>query len=184
MATQISNNSVTFRDAKGYTWVMRYHISYDDTSPTTRGNGVSVAENVVGALNGTGSGTLPLTNGHLLRSDGLFGQRYTQGYGTAAQYLNAEDKLMVAFLDTGQQMHRFGIGAPVIAAFLADQETGKASQLVDFVAAMTTAVSAAFVCTPNGLALTAAVGSVLVRRRQRRKTTLISKSSNLDEPGE
>jgi hypothetical protein len=184
MATQIGDQSHTFRDAKGYTWTMRYHISYDDTSAATRGNAVTVAELVENALAGIGPGTLPLTNGHLLKSSGIFGQRNTPGYGTTATYLNAEDKLMVAFLDSGQSIHRFGIGAPVLAAFLADQETGKGSQLVDFVSAMTVKQGAAGVCTPNGLFLSSAIGSVLVRRRQRRKVTLISKSANLDEPGE
>jgi hypothetical protein len=146
-------------------------------------------ELVENALRGIGPGTLALTNAKWQRSTGLAGERLTLTaatdlYGTAAQYLNSEDKLMVAFIDTQGSMHRFGIGAPVLAAFLADQETGKGTQLVDFVNAMTTATTAAFVCTANGLALKFSVGSVLVRRRQRRKVTLISKSSNLDEPGE
>jgi hypothetical protein len=168
---------------------MRYHISYDDTSAATRANGDTVMEVVENALKGVGPGTLPVTNAVWIRSTGLAGERATITtaagyYGTAAQYLNSEDKLMVAFVDSGLTMHRFGIGAPVLAAFLADQETGKGTQLVDFVNAMTTAVSAAFVCSSNGLQLKFAIGSVLVRRRQRRKVTLISKSSNLDEPGE
>jgi hypothetical protein len=181
---QIGTQSHKFRDAKGFTWTMKYHIRYDDTSAASVFNGVQVGIAVEAALNGTGPGTLPLSNGVRQGSTGLYSHTVALAYGTAAQYLNAEDKLMVAFYDSGGSLHRFGIGAPVVAAFLADQETGKGSQLVDFVAAMTTAVTLAYACTPNGLAFSTAVGSLLVRRRQRRKYTLVSKSANLDEPGE
>jgi hypothetical protein len=168
---------------------MRYHITFDDTSAATRANGDTVQEKIENALHGIGPGNLPLTNGTFMRSIGLAGNTKpitsaASLYGTAAQYLNSEDKLVVALLDSAGGLHRFGIGAPVLAAFLADQETGNGAQLVDFVAAMTTAVTSAFACTRTGLPFVGAVGSVLVRRRQRRKTTLISKSSNLDEPGE
>lgn len=175
----------TFRDAKGYTWNMRLHIAYDNTSATTIGDARSVALAVINALEGAGPGTLPLTNGVIQRAVGFYNvDNVALAYGTAAQYLNAEDKLMVAFYDTGGSLHRYGIGSPVVAAFLSDQETGKASQLVDFTNAMTTSINNAFVATKGSLKISTAVGSVLVRRRQRRKVTLITKSSNLDEPGE
>lgn len=185
MAILIGTQSHQFRDAKGYTWRMQYHIRYDDSTPTLVNNGWLVGAAVKAALQGLGPGTLPLTNGAYQNSKGLFSDTVGLAYGTAAQYLNAEDKLNVALVDTGGELHRFGIGAPVLAAFLLDQETGKGSQLVDFINAMVTPIGvSAFACTPNGLAFASAVGSVLVRRRQRRKVSLYSKSSNLDEPGE
>lgn len=185
MATKVGTQSYTFRDAKGYTWTLKHHISYSDASSTEIGNARTVATNVGNALQGIGAGTLPLTNSVIQKWTGAFtADNIALAYGTAAQYLNAEDKLVVSLYDTGGALHRFGIGSPVIAAFLADQETGKGSQLVDFVSAMTTGVGAAFACTKSGLAFSTAVGSVLVRRRQRRKVSLVSKSSNLDEPGE
>jgi hypothetical protein len=184
MTIQITPQSYSFRDAKGYTWTMRTYIRYDDTTSTTIGNGYTVGATIFAALAGSGPGTLALTNGAFQGARGIYGKKNAVAYGTAAQYLNAEDKLVVGLYDSGGSLHRFGIGSPVIAAFLADQETGKGSQLVDFVSAMTTAVSSAYACTANGLAFSTAVGSVLVRRRQRRKVSLVSKSSNLDEPGE
>ena len=185
MATRIGTQSYTFRDAKGYTWTLKHHISYSDATSTDIANARTVAGAIGNALNGAGPGVLPLTNGAIQKVTGPWSEDdYPLAYGTSAQYLNSEDKLMVAFYDAKGAIHRFGIGSPVVAAFLADQETGKGSQLVDFVNAMTTAVGSAFACTKSGLAFSSAVGSVLVRRRQRRKTTLVSKSANLDEPGE
>jgi hypothetical protein len=185
MTVIVAPQLFTYRDAKGFTWTMRVHLAVDTTSGTTRADAYSVGSAINNALSGTGPGTLPLTNGALQRLMGPYGQdSIAFAYGTAAQYLNAEDKLLVAFYDSGGAIHRYGIGCPVVAAFLADQETGKASQLVDFVSAMTTTIGTSYVCTKGGLKITAASGSVLVRRRQRRKFTLASKSSNLDEPGE
>lgn len=184
MTQRIVPQSYTFRDAKGYAWSMRIHISFSDADAAHRDAAFSIGDLVQAALAGTGPSTLPLTNAAFARSAGPFGFIEPFAYGTAAQYLNAEDKLEVSFFDGDGNLQRYGIGSPVAAAFLADQETGKASQLVDFVAAMTTAVTGAFVCTRSGLALVAASGSVLVRRRQRRKTFIFSKSANLDEPGE
>jgi len=186
MALLLAPQFHTFRDAKGYTWTMRYHIQYVSDTAQHVLDGWQVGANVLAALEGIGAGTLPLTNGVHQESGGVYGQISATAYGTAAQYLNCEDKLMVALYDAKGALHRFGIGSPVIAAFLADQETGKGSQLVDLVTAFTTAVGTgpAFAATRNGIAFASAVGSVLVRRRQRRKTTLVSKSSNLDEPGE
>jgi hypothetical protein len=186
MSTQIALQSYTFRDAKGYTWTLKHNISYSDASVTEIANGRVVAQNVLAALRGLGPGTLPLTNGVWWRVHGPFDEvNIALAYGTAAQYLNAEDKLNVTLLDTAGSLHRFGIGCPVIAAFLADQETGQASQLVDFMSAMTTPVGVAFACNKAGQAFTTTVvGSTLIRRRQRRKVNLLTKSSNLDEPGE
>lgn len=185
MATRTGTQSYTFRDAKGFTWTMKHHITYSDASSTEIANARTVANTINLALQGLGAGTLALTNGAIQKAVGpLSTDSIPFAYGTAAQYLNAEDKLMVAFYDTGGAIHRFGIGSPVIAAFLADQETGKGSQLVDFIAAMVTPVGAAFASTKGGLAFASATGAVLVRRSQRRKLTLASKSANLDEPGE
>jgi hypothetical protein len=186
MAVLIGAQVFTFRDAKGYTWTFRFHIHYDDSSAVNLNNGFTVATAVKAALQGVGPGTLPLTNATYQRSIGLFSETSVAvTYGTAAQYLNAEDKLMLAFSDTGGALHRYGIGSPVTAAFLADQETGKASQLVDLVNAFTTTVGGnAFACTANGLGFVSSPGGLLIRRRQRRKVNLYTKSSNLDEPGE
>jgi hypothetical protein len=181
----IAQQSYTYRDAKGYTWTLKHYIHYLNDTSAHLADARTVGSVVQGALSGTGAGTLALTNGALWRVHGPYDEAdFALSYGTAAQYLNAEDKLMVAFYDSGGSIHRFGIGSPVTAAFLADQETGKASQLVDFVNAMTTAQGSAQACTKGGLFFSSAVGSVLVRRRQRRKVFLTSKSSNLDEPGE
>ena len=184
MATRVVPQSVTFRDAKGYPWTMRTWISFSDADAAHRDAAYTTGDLIVSALIGAGPGTLPLTNGILQSASGPFGWSVNKAYGTAAQSLNAEDKLMVALLDTAGVIHRFGIGSPVIAAFLADQETGKGSQLVDFIAAMTTISTGSFACTKEGIPFTGAVTSLLVRRRQRRKVSLLSKSSNLDEPGE
>lgn len=185
MATRIGPQSYTFRDAKGFPWTLKHHISYSDATDAEVNNARKVANAINLALQGLGAGTLPLTNGAIQKTTGpLATDSIPFAYGVAAQYLNCEDKLVVGFYDTGGAIHRFGIGAPVVAAFLADQETGKGSQLVDFVAAMTTPIGAAFACTKGGVAFASATGSVLVRRTQRRKVTLSSKSANLDEPGE
>lgn len=184
MATIVTPQSFTYRDAKGYTWRLQTHISYVDTSAATIDNGYIVGGTIRGALSGLGPGTLPVTNSVFQAATGIYGAKVAFAYGTAAQYLNAEDKLELALLDSGGSVHKFGIGSPVIAAFLADQETGKGSQLADVVAAFTTPSGAAFACTPNGLPFVAAVGSLLIRRRQRRKVSIYTKSSNLDEPGE
>lgn len=184
MATQIARQVYTLRDAKGFTATMRFYISYSDASATTVNDARVVAENIWFALNGTGPGTLPISNAHIVGVIGPYNQVQSAGYGTAAQYLNCEDKLMVAMVATDQSVHRFGIPAPTLAAFLADQETGKGSQLVDFVNALVNPSNAAFACTRGGLAFGSAIGSLLIRRRQRRKFTLYSKSANLDEPGE
>jgi len=181
----IAQQSYTYRDAKGYTWTLKHYISYLSDTNTHLADARAVGSRMEAALSGVGPGVLALTNGVLQRAHGPYDlSNIATAYGTAAQYLNAEDKLMLALYDSGGAIHRFGIGSPVIAAFLADQETGKASQLVDVVTAMTTVDGSAFACTKGGLAFTSAVGSVLIRRTQRRKVSLVSKSSNLDEPGE
>lgn len=181
----IALQAYTYRDAKGYTWTLKHYVSYLSDTSAHLADARAVGSRMEAALSGVGPGVLAVTNGVLVHAHGPYDlQNIALAYGTAAQYLNSEDKLMLSLFDSGGSIHRFGIGSPVLAAFLADQETGKGSQLVDVVTAMTTVDGSAFACTKGGLAFSSAVGSVLIRRRQRRKVSLISKSSNLDEPGE
>lgn len=49
-------------------------------------------------------------------------------YGTAAEYLDVEDKAILTFKDPQGYLHRFQIAAPKTAGFLADKETVDSSQ--------------------------------------------------------
>jgi hypothetical protein len=160
--------SYRFRDAKGN--VARMTVVIGDTTPTTIH---------------TDSGTLKthlqaISNAHVSEVD----TDYTdQAYGTAANYLDVEDKLVLSFNLNGV-IHRFQVPAPITGVFLADQETADstvaalASVITDFqtfVYARDTAISG-----PMGTFL----GGIRIRRKLHRKLTIRNKNPALTGPGE
>lgn len=175
-ATTLTQESVTYRDAKGDTATVRFYILEDTALPGEAG---TIAGNVIAAISA-------LSNAVEIRRTGPSSQILDPfQYGATANYQDAVDKLRFTWLDAAGAPHRMDIPAPKDTAFLADQETASGTALANLITAMS-AVSAggAKVVSRDGSAFGHSLGGLRARRRFRRKLTLYSKSPNLDEPGE
>jgi hypothetical protein len=158
----------------------------------------SVANNVKNARDATGlawADIEALTNGAVVDIGGLFSQSLNPlDYGTAAPYANAEDKAVLTYQTApiSNPFNLFGkmrisIPAPILALFLADQETvdpANASLVTLTTKLLATDASGGVFADGRGFQPTQFIGGVLVRRKQQRKLTLYTKSPNLDEPEE
>lgn len=102
-------------------------------------------------------------------------------YGTAATYLDVEDKARLVFQDASGALHRYEIPAPKASLFLADQETVDTANatLGTLVADML-----ANVVSRNGVALNSLVGGIRIRRRLHRRFSIFTHNPALTGPGE
>jgi hypothetical protein len=159
--------SYRFRDAKGN--VARMSVVIGDATPTA-----------VEADAATLKGHLQaVSNAHV----SIVLTDYTdQAYGTAANYLDVEDKAVMTFLADGQ-LHRFQVPAPILGIFLADQETVDPANaaVVALAGDFTTFVYTRGV-TPS--LMSSFIGGTRARRKLHRKLTIRVKNPALTGPGE
>lgn len=179
MAVVIQRSTFGYRDARGHLGKVGVYASWDSA---VAGSEAAAA----GLTNAVRNAITALTNGALASTTGLLGRIPVSGvYGTAAQYLPAEDKLVLTMQASDGTLHRFRIPSPLVSAFLADQESAKGSSLATLVAALTAApVTSAFICTAAGATFSVSLGGIYQRAKFQRKLTIYGKSANLDEPEE
>lgn len=160
--------SFGFRDAKGQTATLKVAIG-DATNTAVLADATTL-------------------RGHLAAiSNASVRQIQQQGpvvtYGTAADYQDIEDKLVLSFGDPAGKIHRFRVPAPIKAIFLADQETPDVANgalgnvLTDF----------ATFCYGRGsdtAPLGPFLGGLRARSRFQRRFNLLTKSPTLAGPGE
>jgi len=119
MATFPFNSNViaqtyTWRDAKGNTANMKFYI---DFTAGTVANASTFGGALVTLLDA-------LTNAAIQSAHGPAGLYGVLQYGAhPAEYQSVEQKAVLVFQDSSGQLHRFKLPAPVVAMFLADQQT-------------------------------------------------------------
>jgi hypothetical protein len=161
----------TYRDIKGFTAGMRYHVASGGTAITQQTAAIAVATAAVACSNAA----LEIAHGPNTSN------AQPPVFGTAAQYIGVHMKAVYTFRAADGTLHRFQIPAPHIAIFEVDQQTVDAAQADS--AAFITAVLANVV-TANGSALTSFAGGQYRSRPQSRKLNINIKVPELDEPAE
>jgi len=160
--------SFGFRDAKGNVTRTRVLIG---------GATIAAVQANVGTLRGH---LAAISNAHVYNITYATGNDFT--YGTAATYLDVEDKMVLTFYDVNTKLHRFQFGAPISAKFLADQETVNGSD-TDVAAVITDFQTFCYGSTADTSPLTV-IGGVRRRNRMHRRFTLLTKNPSLTGPGE
>jgi hypothetical protein len=167
----------SFRDAKGQTSTIRMWI-VNATDAGAHAAGLAV-HNALDALTNASPGpakgaynTAPAPN----------------TYGVAAQYANIEDKALLTFQTATGAIHRYQLPAPIVAAFMTDEETvktpdsgGDAQQIL-----LDTLVTAMVgnVASRDGVLLNSYIGGIYIRRRFKRKFDIFTKDPSETGPGE
>ena len=129
-----------------------------------------------------------LTNAQLFSAPGIGGELTVSGdYGTSAEFDSVTDKAVMSFIDSAGQIHRMQIPAPKAAIFLADKITVDRAQ-TDVAAYINLMVNGPenvyFNSTRGGLQFSSFAGGLRTKKPNRRRTTIFTKSGNLDEPAE
>ena len=160
----VFSQSYTFRDAKGNVSTTRLFV---DTA--------AHAAAIRAALDA-------LTNASLNAAHGIDAiSPLPATYGAAGQFQSVEDKAHLTFTDASGQAHRYSVPAPLAAIFLADLETVDPAN--SLVGAFSTAILAgAF--SRNGIAVTAFIGGVRIRRKLHRRLDIFTKNPAETGPGE
>lgn len=175
MATRTQAISASYRDAKGFVGVTRAYLTYDPAVPA---DAITVADTWVAAISG-------LTNAAFQSSGGFAADQGVQAlaYGANSEYPAEWMRAHMMFLDSKGARHLYRIPAPKIAIFDTDGVTvlndGTQALVVAYVAAVKTAVSAAFISSRSGLALASFVGGLLKFGKQPRRFNEMIKSSHL-----
>ena len=179
MAVVTQRSTFGYRDARGHLGRVGVYVTWDNAVAGSEAAGA-------GLVNGVRNAITALTNGALATQTGLLGRIPVSGvYGTAAQYLPAEDKLVLTMQAADGTLHRFNIPSPKVSAFLADQESASAAQIAALVTALTAApITSSYISTAAGSVFTVSLGGIYRRARFQRKFTIYGKSANLDEPEE
>jgi len=157
-----------FRDAKGFIRRMRFIIgAASNAAVLTDAAALTVLlQNV--------------SNAHVFQTADAHKGVYT--LGTAATYLDAEDKMVLVFNDPDGGLHRYQVPAPKSAGFLADQETVNSAQTD--VAALITAFGTYIYGDQLDTAPLVYLGGSRQRRKQSRKFNIITRDPSLANPGE
>ena|ERR1041384_2037473 len=179
MANQTtSRQTYTFRDAKGQVARCSVFIRWD--SAAAQG-----AETVAATL---GNAIAAATNANWEGASGPYSFVSVPALGTAATYVDIEDKAVLSYLSGTGQLHRLSIPAPKATLFYADQQTvEKADTLVAAItAAMILVSGTAYVSDRGGTAYIATpfVGGQRKRVRTQRRMSIYTQAANLDEPAE
>lgn len=157
-----------FRDAKGF--VRRIRVILGDATNsailTDSANGTTLLQAV--------------SNAHVYST--LDAHKSILTLGTAATYLDCEDKAALTFVDPQGGFHRYQIPAPKSAGFLADQETVNAAE-TNMSALIGWFQSFVFGAQTDTSALVY-VGGTRLRRKQSRKFNVITRDPGLANPGE
>lgn len=171
--------SFTFRDAKGQQSTVRFFCS-------TGAGAVADLQTQLIALETALKG---LTNAAEQSSSGPVSRTGTKQYGTSGSpYQDVQQKAVMTFQDSVGGLHRFQIPAPVIAAFLADQQTIDPANgnVTAFIAAMTGNTAGAGVVTRSGLKLTNFFGGLFAAKPIPKARSMFVLDANLtpQEPEE
>ena len=178
MALIIMPVAYSWRDAKGWIGVTRFHISCPDDDVTFQADvsGLAVAlKNAVGGL----------TNAAFQSSNqvAFVGNNPTLTYGDNLEYPAEWMKAVFTFSTDDGNISRFKIPAPEIDLFDTDGVTilndGSQAQVVAFVNAVKNPVGEAYVSTRSGVAYTHFEGGLLRLGKQPRRFNERIKSSHL-----
>jgi len=163
--------SVTFRDAKGHTAVMRCYVNNDSVPANERTRGLDFANDVAA-----------LSNAVVESAKGPYTTISSPAsYGAAAVYASVEDKAVLTFQDANGGLHRFAVPAPKASIFLADGETVDPAN-TDIVALETQVISE--LKTRDGVGFIGMPGGIRKRVKIRRKETIFTLDPTLSIPDE
>jgi len=157
----------SFRDAKGQVARMRVLI----------GDATNAA--VITDQNTLRGHLAAVSNASVLTSNN---PAATPTYGTAATYVDVEDKARLFFKDPLGGIHRFEVPAPKAAVFKADQQTVDNAQ-TDMAALITDFATFVYGHATDTAAL-AYLGGFRARRRTIRKMSIFTLDSSLTNPAE
>lgn len=177
--SEIYPQSITMRDAKGFTGTFRYFIN---GNPGT-------AMDVAVQVGVTRVAFAALSNAAVQSASGYNSLTGVVQYGAAATYLPIYTKAVMLFQDSAGGMHKYRVPSPKAALFLADQQTiNPANTLVmAFVAAMITAGSGGvYNSTKSGLQIINFFGGILESAAPRRRYGFLQLTPGLtsEEPAE
>lgn len=177
MALQVLPATINMRDAKGFVYRTRFHITVQDTDPTFPGDAGTLVNNVKNAV-------LGLTNAAYQGTTfALFTSPPTLTYGDNLEYPAGFMKTVMTFTTDLGTIHRFKIPAPEIDIFDTDGVTvlndGTQAQVVAYVNAMKGVINNSYVSTAGGLAFTHFVGGIFKAGKQPRRFNEFIKSSHL-----
>lgn len=176
MPNTLSQVSAGYVDAKGAQGRIKAYISWD-----THDDGVTVFAAWIGAVSA-------LTNAQVFSAPGIGGELTQSGdYGTSAEFDSITDKAVMTFIDSAGSIHRFQIPAPKAGIFLADKVTVNraATDVATYVSLVVNgADNPFFLCTRGGLQFSSFAGGLRIKKPNRKRMTIFTKSGNLDEPAE
>jgi hypothetical protein len=161
-------NVFGFRDAKGQTARLRVLIG---------GATIAAVQTNVGTLRGH---LAAASNAHVYAI--TYANTADRTYGTAATYVDAEDKLLMTFVDVNSNLHKYRIAAPVSTDFQADQETWKPADAA--VSNIITDFQTFCYGTATDTSPLTAINGIRVRARFQRKFNSLTKQPDLTGPGE
>src|SRR5712671_5400274 len=103
---------ISLRDARGQTGHIRAYVSADTEA------------HAIARVNAVKNAVLAVSNGVYSGGNGILAlPPFSNALGAAAQFQDAEDKMVLAFQDEDGSIHRIQIPAPLAADFAADLET-------------------------------------------------------------
>lgn len=177
MALQVLPATINMRDAKGFVYRSRFHVTVQDTDPTFPGDAGALVNGVVQAV-------LGLTNcAYQGTTFALFKSPPTLTYGDNLEYPAGFMKAVMTFTTDLTTVHRFKIPAPELDIFDVDGVTvkndGSQAQVVAYVAAMKATINGSYISSGTGLALTHFVGGIFKSGHQPRRFNEFIKSSGL-----
>lgn len=163
----------SYRDAKGRIGKIRFYV-FDGGTPITQ---AAAAGAVLAAVD-------TISNGHRQTWRGPdTGIANTPGYGSVAQFQNAEDKAVFTFYGASGAYHRLMVPSPASSIFEPDLETvdqANANVVTLITAVLANATDSA------GTAISGFVGAVRGRRKMQRRLNLLILTPDLttNEPAE
>jgi len=162
--------TVSYRDAKGQTSVMKFFVVA--ASPAAA---LTDAQAIVAALTA-------LTNCAQGNAKGAYTTSPTTNvYGANNEYPTVEDKAMLTYQTSTGQNHRYMVPGPLAAIFLTDLETVDPANTL--VAALTTAMVGK-AASGDGVLIASYVGGIRIRRKLKRKFNIYTLNPAETGPGE
>lgn len=178
----VYRQTVTMRDAKGFTSTVKFYISIVGTA--TASDARTLATVVVPEI-------AALSNAAFQSANGPYSALGVAQYGTHASggaYESVQQKVRLVFQDASGGLHRMEIPAPLVSIFLADKITvdpaNTAVASLVSIANPTAPVNAAFVSTRSGQYLANFMGGIYVGRKRHRKENILTLTPSLtpEEP--
>jgi hypothetical protein len=103
-------------------------------------------------------------------------------YGTAANYQDVEDKMILTFHDPAGYLHRYQVAAPLLTDFLTDQETVNSADAN--VSSLLGAFAGNIYGRPTDTAALVYIGGVRIRRKLIRRFNILTLNPAETGPGE